>query len=224
MTIAVFFIIIVGVNTDLLRFNKNLNLVLFDYETCNLNLGLTRNKPWQLAFLVIQDGKITEEVDYHLGWDDLNVSPDAAKITGFNKKKHDELSIDPKVALEHLEKYLYNEDFLVVGHNILGFDVYIHNTHRKLLDLSSDYSYINRCLDTVCLARAVKKEIPFKNCDLLSWQYKLNGFHERGLKVSLQQCCKDYSIDFDPKLLHDALYDIKKNYEVFNKLMWQVEI
>jgi DNA polymerase III epsilon subunit-like protein len=212
------------VNTDLLRFKNNSNIVLFDYETCSLNLGLSKNKPWQLAFLVIQNGKIVEEVDYRLKWDNLEVSPDAAKITGFNKKKHDSLAVDPKIALDHFEKYLYDKDFLVVGHNILGFDVYIHNIHRNLLDLPTDYSYINKCLDTVCLARAVKKEIPFKNGSLLSWQYKLNGFRERGLKVSLQQCCKDYSIDFDPKLLHDALYDIKKNHEVFNKLIWQIEI
>ena len=92
------------------------------------------------------------------------------------------------------------------------------------MGLPTDYSYIDRCLDTVCLARAVKKEIPFNNGNLLGWQYKLNSFRERGLRVSLQQCCKDYSIDFDPKLLHDALYDIKKNHEVFEKLIWQVNI
>ena len=79
-------------NDNLLRFKKDLNLVIFDYETCNLNLGLSSNKPWQLAFIVVKNGKIIEKQDYHLGWDDLNVSKDAAKITGFNKKKHDKVS------------------------------------------------------------------------------------------------------------------------------------
>ena len=119
-------------NNDLLRFKKDLNLIVFDYETCNLNLGLDTNKPWQLAFLVIEGGKVTERVDYRLKWDDLEVSPEAAKITGFNKEKHDRDAIDPKIALDHFEKYLYNESFIKAGHNILGFDVYIHNIHRLL--------------------------------------------------------------------------------------------
>ena len=224
MTLCATFVSIVGVNNDLLRFRKNINLLVFDYETCNLNLGLEVNKPWQLAFLVVQNGKISERVDYRLKWEGLNVSPEAAKITGFNKKKHDELAIDPRQALDHFEKYLYDDSFLKVGHNILGFDVYIHNLHRKMLGLPSDYTYINKCLDTVCLARAIKKEIPVNGSGLLSWQYKLQNLRERGLKVNLQQCCKDYSIELDPKLLHDALYDIEKNYEVFQKMIWQIDI
>lgn len=211
-------------NEELLRFKKDLNLVVFDYETCNLNLGLSSNKPWQLAFIVVKKGKIIEKKDYHLKWEDLNVSKDAAKITGFDRKKHDKIAVDPREALDHFEKYLYDDSFLKVGHNILGFDIYIHSIHRKLLGLPVDYSYLNQALDTVCLARAVKKEIPFNNGSALSWQYKLLNFRERGLKVSLQQCCKDYEIDFDPKKLHDALYDIEKNYEVFKKLIWQVNI
>ena len=109
-------------NNDLLRFQKNLNLLIFDYETCNLNLGLELNKPWQLAFLVVENGKVVDRVDYRLKWKDLRVSPEAAKITGFNKETHDRLAIDPREALSHFEKYLYNKDFLKVGHNILGFE------------------------------------------------------------------------------------------------------
>ena len=209
-------------NNELLRFRNDLDLLIFDYETCNLNLGLTDNKPWQLAFIVIEGGRVKEKGDYRLKWDDLSVSPEAAKITGFNQEKHDKLAVDPKKALDHFEKYLYNDKFIKVGHNILGFDVYIHSLHRRLLNLPPDYSYINNSIDTACLAKAIKKEIPFKNGDRLGWQYKLNGIIERGLRVNLQQCCRDYSIDFDPKLLHNALYDIEKNYEVFKKMIWQV--
>mgnify|MGYP005821983417 FL=1 len=211
-------------NNELLRFRNDLNLLIFDYETCNLNLCSEDNKPWQLSFMVIENGKVQEKVDYHLAWDDLHVSPEAAKITGFNEKKHQKLAVDPRKALDHFEKYLYDDSFIKVGHNLLGFDVYIHTIHRKLLGLGADYSYINNLLDTVCLARAIKKEIKFKNGNLLSWQYKLHDLRERGLKVNLQQCCKDYSIDFDPKLLHNALYDIEKNYEIFQKMIWQVDI
>ena len=217
-------ILCLGMNDELLRFNNKLNLLVFDYETCNLNLCSADNKPWQLAFIVVENGKVKEKVDYHLRWPDLELSKEAAKITGFNKKRHDERAKDPRKVLDHFETYLYDPKFYKVGHNILGFDVYIHGIHRRLLNLMPDYSYMTQCLDTACLAKAIKKEIAFKNGSLLSWQYKLNDVKERGLRVNLQQCCKDYSIDFDPALLHDALYDIEKNYEVFKKMLWQVDI
>ena len=209
---------------NLLRFNNKLNLVIFDYETCNLNLCSLDNKPWQLAFIVVEEGKIKERCDYRLAWPDLSLSAAAARITRFNQKAHDKLAIPPQDVLSHFEEYLYNPKFWKVGHNILGFDVCIHGIHRRLLGLSPDYSYMDKLIDTACLAKAIKKEIPFKNGNLLTWQYKLNHLIERGLKVNLTQCCKDYSIEFDPKLLHDALYDIEKNYEVFKKMLWQVEI
>ena len=209
---------------DLLRFNNKLNLLFFDYETCSLNLCSSSNKPWQLAFIAIKDGRVIEKVDYHLDWEDLKVSPAAAKITGFNLKSHKKKAIDPAKALKHFETYLYDPSFWKVGHNILGFDVYIHGIHRRLLNLPVNYEYMPSLIDTACLAKAIKKDIHFKNESLLSWQYKLNHLIERGLKVNLQQCCKDYSIDFDPSLLHDALYDIEKNYEIFQKMIWEVEI
>ena len=70
----------------LLRFQNKQNYLLFDYETCNLNL-ISGNKPWQLAFMVVENNKVVEKKDYWLKWDDLNVSPEAAKITGFTESK-----------------------------------------------------------------------------------------------------------------------------------------
>ena len=92
---------------SLLRFQKNKKYLLFDYETCNLNL-VANNKPWQLAFLVIENNKVVESKDYWLKWDQLNVSPDAAKITGFTEAKYKKKATCAKAALEHFEKYLYD--------------------------------------------------------------------------------------------------------------------
>ena len=36
--------------------------------------------------------------------------------------------------------------------------------------------------------------------------------------------CRQYDIKFNEKKLHDALYDIEKNYEVFKKLIWNIEV
>lgn len=212
-------------NNNLLRFNSQQKYIIFDYETCNLNLCSTENKPWQLSFIVASNNKIYETHDYYLRWEDLNISKDAAKITGFSQSKYDKLAVCPRKALDHFESFLYNKDYIPVGHNILGFDVYIHNIHRKLLNKKSDYSYINRAIDTNCLAKGIAKQLTKpQGKSTIAWQYSLNQIIERGLKTSLQMCAKKYKIDFDPTKLHDALYDIKINHQVLNKQLWEVEV
>jgi len=210
---------------NLLRFNKKQKYLVFDYETCNLNLVSNQNKPWQLAYILFQGDKILEQKDYLLSWKNLKVSKEAARITGFSKSKYDKLKVCPKKALNEFSSLMSEKDIIPLGHNVLGFDVYIYNIHRRLCGLPTDYSFCDRIIDTVCLARAVKKNIKKpKSEKLLPWQYRLLNFREKGLKVSLQQCCKDYNIEFDPTKLHDALYDIRKNMEVFNKIIWQTEV
>lgn len=211
----------------LLRFKNKQKYLLFDYETCNLNLISGNNKPWQLAFLAIEGDKVVEQKDYWLKWDDLRVSPEAAKITGFTQAKYKKNAVDPQKALDHFEKYLYDDSYIKVGHNLLGFDIYMHNLHRKLINpqAESDFSYSNELVDTLCLAKALKKRIKLnKEDNFLAWQYRLNHLIERGLSCNLKQCCKDFDVPFDANKLHDALYDIKVNYEVFKKMIWEIEI
>ena len=210
---------------DLLRFKKDQKYVVFDFETCNLNLVSEHNKPWQLAFLVYHGDKLVESNDYHIHWDDLRMSDGARKVTGFNDAKYKKLAQPAEKVLDHFEKFLYNEEYINLGHNILGFDIYIHNIFRKLLGKGTDYSYLNRCIDTLCIAKAIHKNIELNEKEeLLSWQFKLNSFRERGMRLNLAACCKNYEVDFDPSKLHDALYDIQKNYEVFKKMLWKITI
>ena len=209
----------------LLRFNKKQKYIYFDFETCGLNLASKENKPWQLAFIVSDGTKIVSEKDYLIKWDTLDISDGAAKTTGFSRAKYNKLSVDPTMVLDEFEKYIYDDQYLIIGHNILGFDVYIHNIFRKLLGRDTDYSYINRCIDTLSLSKAKLKEIKFdKNQTLINWQYRLNSFRERGMKCSLKVMCKLYDIPFDESKLHDALYDIKINKLLFEKLLWQIDI
>jgi len=209
----------------LLRFDIHQKYVFFDFETCGLNLGSLRNKPWQLAFIVIADGRIVEEQDYWLKWDNLKVSKGAAKVTGWTQKKYDEKAIDPREPLAHFESYLYNDDYLKVGHNILGFDVYMHGICRRLLGKRADYSYLNSLVDTLCLSRGINNEIKInKGENLLEWQYKMLSIRRSKGRNKLIDLCKQYDIQFNPKRLHDALYDIQKNYEVFKKLIWNIEV
>lgn len=212
-------------NEDLLRFNNQQKYLVFDFETCNLNLCSTDNKPWQLAFLVCQGNKVLEEYDYYIYWEDLKISKDAKKITGFSDKKYKDRAQPAEFVLEHFEKLLYDKDYIPVGHNIFGFDIYIHNIFRKCLGKKTDYSYLDRSIDTLCLAKAMHKESHYsQDQNFFCWQMKFNNFRQRGVKLNLGACCTNHDIDFDPSKLHDALYDITQNYKLLKKMLWKIDI
>ena len=59
---------------QLSRFNNKQKCMVFDFETCNLNLTSLSNKPWQLAFQVYEGDKLIESNDYHIYWEDLSLS------------------------------------------------------------------------------------------------------------------------------------------------------
>ena len=149
-------------NEELLRFKKDQKYLVFDFETCSLNLVSEENKPWQLAFMVYQGGQLIESNDYYIHWDTLNLSDGARKVTGFSDAKYKKNATDAALVLDHFERYLYDPEYIKLGHNILGFDIYIHNIYRKLLGRSTDHSYLNDCLDTLCLAKAIAKDIKIR--------------------------------------------------------------
>ena len=212
-------------NEDLLRFKKNQKYIFFDFETCCLNLGSLDNKPWQLGFIVIENGKIVLKKDHWIKWDNLKMSDTAAKMTGWTKESYDKKAVDAKSILSEFESYLYDESFINVGHNILGFDIYVHGIYRRCLGKTPDYSYVNRSIDTLCLAKAIKNDIAYNRDDsFYNWQYRLNNMVDRKSKKKLIDLCKDYDIKIDSSKLHDAMYDIEQNYEVFKKMLWEVEI
>ena len=94
---------------ELLRFNKKQKYMVFDYETCNLNLVSVENKPWQLAYIVFQGDKVLEEKDYLLSWENLNVSKEAARITGFSKSKYNKNKVCPKKVMDKFSKSINTE-------------------------------------------------------------------------------------------------------------------
>lgn len=209
-------------NESLLRFNKKQRYVVFDTETEGLNLVTSR--PWQVAWMVVEGDKIVEKNDLFIQWPDLQVSEGAAKVTGFTEKEYNKKCEPPKQVWEKFSQDLYNPDHLIIGQNLLGFDVYMVNIWRRLINLSADYSFIPRILDTKALATAIAKEMPVVKDDFIGWQYRLLNYRERGLKTSQATLLKKYNIDHDPKRLHDALYDIEMNFKVFRKQLFDLEI
>ncbi len=219
------FVLNLGRRNPMLRFNKDQKFICFDFETCHLNIVSETNKPWQLSYLIAEGSNTVKEVDNYIYWDNLQISQEAKDITHFNESVYKQRASDPKEALELFESYLYNKDYIIVGQNVLGFDVYIHNIYRKLMGKKTDFSYVNRIIDTNCIAKAIKKNLKYqKQEDFICWQYKLNDFREKGLKTSIRAQLKDYKIDFDEHMLHNSMYDVRMNFKIFLKQIWQIEI
>ena len=208
---------------DLLRFKFNQKYVIFDTETEGLNL--VTSKPWQLAWIEAEGKKITKKQNRFLMWDDLNVSEDAAKITGFDKKDYLSKAEDPAVVFKEFMNLINQDDIIIVGQNILGYDLYILGVIARNLNVKINYSFVERCFDTKAIATAIAKDSknPDKE-DFLAWQLRYLHYRERGLKTNQKFLLQYYDIDFDEKKLHDALYDIEKNFEIFQKQIWELEI
>ena len=177
-----------------------------------------------MAWIVAQGNKIIKKYDKLIKWEDLNVSKEAAKITGFNHTNYNRNAEDPKKVWKEFSKYLYDDSYLIVGQNLLGFDVYMVDVWRKLIGEDLDQSYISRIIDTKSIATAIEKQAPVDKDNFIYWQYKWLNFRQRGLKTSQLTLLKKYDIDHDPKRLHDALYDIEMNFEIFHKQLYDIEI
>ena len=94
--------------------------------------------------------------------------------------------------------------------------IFIYITFIEFYGKNSDYSYLNRLIDTNCIAKAISSNIECDNTDFTLWQFKLQNYREKGLKTNLKFLCEKYNIDFDPSKLHDALYDIEKTLKSFS--------
>jgi DNA polymerase III alpha subunit (gram-positive type) len=208
---------------NLLRYKKNQKYVFFDYETEGLNLY--SSKPFQLSFITSEGQDIIEKADYYMDWPDLKIPKEVQALTHLNWEEFRAKKKNGKEVLKHFEKYLYDPDYLIVGHNIANYDIYIHNIHRRLTGFKTDYSYVDRIVDTLCLAKSLKYGIPKSESDCLyQWQCRLSTERRRNIKVSQKAMLKDLGIDFDDNKLHNSLYDVEKCKEMFFKLIWSVEV
>jgi len=207
---------------NLLRFNKEQKYICFDKETESLNKFYAR--PYQISFVVFTQSEILEQHDHYLYWADLNVSKGAAEKTRFNPFLYKEKAVDPKPILEKFESYTNDPQYLIVGHNILGYDSMIHQVWRRYLGLPpDDYSRTLRYIDTGALAKAYQKQLKPDRTNFLAWQYRMLSMRE-GVKWRLGLMTKEFKVPYEEERLHEALYDVLLNVEVFKKMIWAFEI
>ena len=208
----------------LLRFDKDKNYTFIDCETENLCLHHFHNLPWQIGMIKVKGGEIVANEDLWVEWDrEINLSEGAARVTRFDKSKYDSLKKPYNKLFEKMRSWLDDCDY-IVGHNVLGFDIYLINNYYKKMGL--DYKHIApKMIDTNCLAKGVKFGLKFNSEEsLLAYQYKLLHTRKRGVRTNLKALAKEYEIDFDESRLHEALYDLEVNIKVWDKLKWMVEI
>ena len=208
----------------LLKFNKFQKYILWDFETENVRL-IGKNRPWQLGYVIAKGDEIIKEKEEYIFWEDLNVSEGAARVTRFNLFKYKEVAKFNKEILEEFETYFYNPEYINIAHNSHNFDCFIHNIWRTELGFKSDYSYLNKTIDSNALAKMIKLGI--KQVDRQSWKqemFKFAEYVEKGLKSSIKVLCKEFDIDYNEELAHSALYDAQKNLQIWNKLKTMIDI
>ena len=201
---------------------SNQKYLVFDTETEGLNLH--SSKTWQLSWIICQGSKILETHDEFIAHKHLNVSEGAKRETGFNWETYNKKSKTLSQVWSKFEKYIFDPQYIVVGQNLLGFDVYMIAALQRMLGQTPDYSYLPRIYDTRALAKAYREELDRPKGNLLSWQYKIINDRTLKAKVSQNQLLKFFDIDFDEDKLHDALYDIKMCYQIFLKLKKHMDL
>jgi DNA polymerase III epsilon subunit-like protein len=168
-------------------------------------------------------GKRIDAKDYYVGWDrEIKVSKEAARITRFSPLDYDKRKVPFKEIFPTIKDWLDNADY-IVGHNILGFDIYLIKDFYNYA--GEDYERLmNKIIDTNAIAKGIKYELPYREGeDFLEYQYKLLGERRKGIKTNLVVLGKEFQIEHDYSKLHDALVDLELNLKIWNQLKYQLE-
>lgn len=201
----------------------NKRLIIFDTETEGLNGCFTR--PWEIFWSVFEKGEEVESHECLLKWPDLKVSEGAARVTGFDPQRIEDFGQEPKEIIDLFDSFLYDDRNILVGANILGYDVKIINTARRQFGYKPDYSFIKRIYDVNAIARGLKWPVRYNpGDDFIAWQYKCLNIKMKGMKTKVQYLCEEYGIPFDLEQLHQAKYDSFLTEKVFRELVKRVNI
>jgi hypothetical protein len=218
------------IGENLLRFDRKQKYLLWDCESVSLALNSPNNIPWEYGWRLMTLDNILEEKECQLKWPklgtgEIKVGAVVDRLTGFYKKfENYENWSDPTAVLDEFEEHLYNPEIIPIAHNGLGFDVYLHNTHRKVLGRPSDYSYIPRFIDTYAAAKGWKLQYNWEGKNRIAAQYQLLDHRVRGMKASIKALCKEFEFEYDETKAHSATYDVSRMDLIFRKLINLTEI
>jgi DNA polymerase III epsilon subunit-like protein len=206
----------------LLRFKPKQKYLVFDLETESLNLA--KSRPWQISWAVAEGDRVLKHEDRFLFWEDLKMSDGAAKITRFDRVAWSKKAEDPVKVLADFDKYLYDPEYILLGANLFGFDIFQHNNARRESGLKTDYSYINRIIDVQALQKGIYMGLKSIPENRTAWHYQMQNFRQRGMKTSVKHLCSLYDIDYDENKAHDSLYDNSLVFKIFMKQIYAIEV
>lgn len=213
-----------NMENDLLRFDKKSSFVFIDCETFNLCLNFCQNLPWQVSMIKAVNGKKVDEKDLFIKWDtNLKISKEAKRITRYDPVKVQKLSRSFDEVFPIISEWLDSSDY-IVGHNILGFDIYLIKEMYLLKNRRIDH-LVEKIIDTNCIAKGIKfpvEKLPEEG--LMDYQYKLLHTRRKGVKTNQTALGKEYKIEHDYDRLHDAIVDLELNLKIWNKLKYQIDI
>jgi DNA polymerase III epsilon subunit-like protein len=209
---------------SLLRFDTDSLFVAFDFETFNLNLNFCHNRPWQITMAKFKGDQVLEIFDRYVKWDTkLQISKRAAEVTHFDPMKYEQVAVKDEEVYPTMKQW-FAEAKYIVGHNILGFDVFLMKEWYRLNGDDPRPLY-HKFIDTNCLAKAIKLNWPPPNGKTLEeWQYPILNHKQKGLKTRLEICGKDMGIEHDYNNLHNSLVDVDLNIKVFQRQKFMLEI
>lgn len=210
---------------NLLRFDKSKKLVFLDMETENLCLYAPQNLPWQVSMLKVIGNDVVEEADFFVKWHrPPKVSADAARITRFDPNNIINHGVDYRDVVKTTVKWTSEADY-ILGHNILGFDIYLLIHFYNLLGKSTD-GLAEKMIDTHALIKGLKLGQKFdrSTTTLAEYQYRMINTIVKGVKTNMTTVGKEFEIEHDYETLHNSLNDLKLNLKIWNKVKWQMDI
>lgn len=189
--------------------------ILFDTETEGLNLGYSR--PWELSYLEGQGRKVVKSKQIYIDIPDLELSQTVIRLTNFSWERYNDTKVSPEEAWEEFAPLLFNEEYKVVGQNIIKYDSWILNVLAGMIGAEYNFEWLERALDTRLLGVAIKNDIEKpRNGSMLNWQLKL--YNDKTLKhkgTAQEAMLKLFGIDYDKYKLHDGLYDCQMSWKIF---------
>ena len=195
----------------------NQKYCVFDFETEGLNLKYSR--PWELSYLITQGNKVLSQEQIYIDLPNFNLSKEVRELTSFNDEKYNSKKTTPENAFEKFSKIISDPQYILVGQNILKFDVYMLKVLADICNKSLDFSFMDRILDTRPLALAYREGLQKpKNDSMLEWQSKTINDRTIKSKASQLTLLKLFGIEFDKEKLHDGLYDCQMTWQVFLQL------
>lgn len=204
----------------------NQKSITLDTETRSLNL-LIADKPfpnynsvWDIAWIECSGDYVNKENQYYIDVPNLNLSELVKTLTKFNAPEYHKQKKNCYDVWEKVKKVLYDKDYLIIGQNIIGFDVFMLGNLAKRCGEDIDWSFLERVIDTRALGMAYKNEIEKPRAgSLIDWQFKVLNDRSLKGKVSQTALMKDLGLtSVSEGARHSAIVDVKDTFNIYKSL------